>query len=398
MITVIANNTKYTNFKSISLDMSLEKASRRFSLTAPSSSLDNLPIKTGDQIKILVDGEQRFFGYVERSSRSQTQGNDIFHLSGRSVTADMIDSRVDHRVQFSGRKSLRTVADTLFRYLMSQPLPQDDIEADPPPGFVSRADPLEFRVVVDEDIDDYLDDDLMEAEIGETYFEVLERFSKKRQVLLTTNGYGDLVFTRGRGGLATPFKIRNLRTNRSNNFLKEMEVVYDASHRYNTYDANSQPSKGAIRKISDITPDGLIIGDGRAIDDEIRISRKMFFIAESPSNAYECQNRATWEAIVARSRSVRYSVTLAGHSFKGNVWDSNISVDVLDEYANIEAKMLVNSVSFSETIDGGESTSLTCLPPNAFTFPEKPLEGKIGTPGETGRVYSYRPIGGWEGE
>ncbi|MGD8499275.1 MAG: hypothetical protein PVJ86_01430 [Phycisphaerales bacterium] len=379
MITVEVNNIRYSNFKEIAVNASLEDAARNFSFTTVSTSFDDFPMKTGDSIGIYADNALRLTGYIERVRRFQNPTTDVYTVSGRSKTADLIDSTIDHRVQFKGKQSLRTVAETLVWYLISQPLPQDDIAADPPPDFVGpRRNPLAIGVVIDEDIEDFRDDEDLDEELGQTYFEIIEKFARKRSVLVTTNGKGDLVFTRGKGYLGTPFKIRNVRGDSENNMVKEMSVIYDVSGRFNTYDASSQPAKGTIRPISEITPDNMILGDGRVIDPNIRVSRKRFFVTENSSTAFDCQNRAAWEKNVAKSKSVQYEITMQGHSFNGNVWDSNISVDVLDDFANIEARMLVNSVSFRQSVSGGATTKLVCLPPNAFTFPERKLDDFLG--------------------
>jgi prophage tail gpP-like protein len=372
MMRIQINNINYENFKQIELNASLENAARDFSFTTVAPSFNDLPFIPGDQVKILVNGQQRILGSIEKM-RYGTASNE-FRISGRSTTANLIDSTIDHRVQFRGKVSLQTVANTLVKYLLEQPLPPEETSENPAPGFINSIDPLAFKAVVDEGVEDYLDDEDLEEELGQTYFEVLEKFARKRQLMVTTNGNGDLVFTRGKGRKgATPFKIIHRRSNSENNNVKTMDAAYDISMRYNIYDANSQPAKGYIRKITDITPENLIIGDGRVIDPAIQVSRKMFFVPENSSNDFECQNRSIWEAIHALSQFLRYEVTLQGHAYGENVWDSNIGVDVIDDFANIDGRLLVSSVNFSESVSGGEITRLVCRIPGAYTFPEKSL-------------------------
>lgn len=380
MMRVEINRLDYTGFKEIVINASLLDVTRSFSLSTISTNVDDWRLKVGNSIRIYADDEMRLDGFIEGLERVQDPGSDTIVLSGRSKTSDLVDSTIDSNVQFRGKQSLRTVAETLIQYLEGF-----DPVITIPTGIAPELEPF-IRVAIDEDINDFREDEDLNEEVGQSYFEVIEKFAKKRSVLVTTNGAGDLVFTRGRGYLPTPFKIFNLASDSSSNNLKTMRVKHNSSKRYNIYVMTSQPARGDFTKLSEITPENLILTNADVIDPNVRRTRRMFIITENASSKSDCQDRTRWEAIRKQSESVIYNVELNGHSQNGNVWDSNIAVDVNDEFADINGKMLVRDVSFRQAVGRGSVTRLVCVPPNSYNF-DVPVQESIGD------LYSDIPLG-----
>lgn len=380
MMRVEINRLDYTGFKEIVVNASLLDVTRSFSLSTISTNVDDWRLKVGNSIRIYADDEMRLDGFIEGLERAQDSNSDAIVLSGRSKTADLVDSTIDSNVQFRGKQSLRTVAETLIQYLEGF-----DPVITIPVGIAPELEPF-IRVAIDEDINDFRDDEDLNEEVGQSYFEVIEKFAKKRSVLATTNGAGDLVFTRGRGYLPTPFKIFNLASDPSSNNLKTMRVKHNSSKRYNIYVMTSQPARGDFTKLSEITPENLILTNADVSDPNVRRTRRMFIITENASSKSDCQDRTRWEAIRKQSESVIYNAELHGHSQNGNVWDSNIAVDVNDEFADINGKMLVRDVSFRQAVGRGSVTRLVCVPPNSYNF-DVPVQESIGD------LYSDIPLG-----
>jgi len=383
MMRVEVNRLPYDGFKEISLRASLLNAVRSFSFTTASTDFGDFRLKVGNSIRIYVDEQLRLDGFIEKLQRTQSAGQDLFTLAGRTKTGDLIDSSIDSRVQFRGKQSLRTVAETLIGYLENSIVPG----AAPLPAIIAPAIEPFIKVAIDEDIEDFRDDEDLNEEPGQKYIEIIEKFARKRSVLVTTNGNGDLVFTRGRGNSPSPFVIRNTADNQNNNILKEMSVSYDGTKRFNVYRAASQPARGDISKLSEITPENLILTSDFVIDPNIRTTRQKYLIAENPSSQNDCQDRTRWEAVKIQSESIIYDVLMQGHSLGENVWDSNIAVNVLDDYADINGKMLVRDVIFRESESGGSTTKLVCVNPGAYAFPEIPVQEQIGN------RYSDLPLG-----
>jgi prophage tail gpP-like protein len=78
--------------------------------------------------------------------------------------------------------------------------------------------------------------------------------------------------------------------------------------------------------------------------------------------------RNKWEYNIRKSRSQVYSATV--HGFRnqtGNLWAINELINVEDEFAGINSRMLVNSVQFSLS-DGGRQTILSLIHKDAYTL------------------------------
>lgn len=382
MMRIEVNRLEYTDaFKKISLNASLLRAARDFSLTLVSTDLSDYRMKVGNDIRIYVDDQLRFNGFIEKLQRVQRVNSDEIIISGRSKTADLIDSLINEQVEFRGQQSLQTVAKTLIDYLEGFKIGTTVI----PSGIAPVIEPF-IKVIVDEEINDFKADEDLNEEPGQSYFSIIEKFARKRSVLVTTNGNGDLVFTRGRGTRDTPLKIRNLASDQANNLLKRMTVTFDASKRYSNYRAISQPASGEIASLSVITPENLILSGDEVLDPNIRSTRRKVFITENSSSNLDCEDRAKWEAIKQQAEFVVYEVTTQEHSFRGNAWDSNSAVDVQDEFADLNTKMLIRDVFFEESVTGGETTRLVCVNPTAYTF-LKPTQETIG------ELYNDLPLG-----
>jgi prophage tail gpP-like protein len=359
MLTVEINNRKHNEFISISVTTALDIFARSFSFIMSPEVFYNSEANTGSAVKIFADNKLILTGFIGSFNNSYSKKNHTVIVSGRSKTADLIDSTIGANVSFQGKISLKTVAKKLAFELLRQPLIPTELPEEL----------LTLNVVVEDDIDDYQDNESLDEELGQTYFEVLEKFARKRQVLLTDNEFGDIVFTRGHGKTSgkSRFVLQNIINGSNNNVIKGF-FSQDESKLFNLYDAESQPSKGIITRIKTLGSDGLISGGGVALDERIRYSRKFVFITENSSTSSECTKRARWEANIRQARSTTYTATTSGHSFRGIPWKHNELVSMNDEKVRVRANFLINSVNFNQTTKGGSTTTLTCVLPSSYNI------------------------------
>ena len=81
-------------------------------------------------------------------------------------------------------------------------------------------------------------------------------------------------------------------------------------------------------------------------------------------------NRATWEANIRRARSFEYEATVQGHSrnAQGDIWRVNQLVRVLDQFAGIDAILLIKKVSFESSLNSGNTTKLCMVVKDAYSL------------------------------
>jgi prophage tail gpP-like protein len=214
-------------------------------------------------------------------------------------------------------------------------------------------------------------EDLMDPQPGQPAFEFLEKYARKRQVLLTSNEYGNLVIAQS-SGIQTAAKIVNQRgdPNGLNNVL-EYEFSYDQTGRYNLYKALSQLNPVPL-SVTGIAKAGSVVEQGDTldvIDREVRRGRQLTLITEAFMSDKFTQDRATWEANIRKARGKIYSCVLDGHvDSTGAVWEINRLPHVIDEDAKINSRMLINSVTFKMDEEEGSTTALGLVNSKAYTL------------------------------
>ena len=374
---LLVNNRSFSDLISITTTAAIDIFVRTFSFVMEPTEFHNARIGLGSSVVILADGEEVLTGFIDDFSDSYDRKSHTVTVTGRSKTADLVDSTIGPDINLSGETNMQKVAETLIKSLLAAPFPE---------SFEGiRRTPRTINVVVDTQVvTDSLEDEAIKDEVGVTYFSILEKLARKRQVLVTDNGKGDVVITRGRGRLGasrTPFALQNI-TNGINNNVKSATQFRSDAERFSLYTAESQPIRYDISRIETIQPNGLIVSEGGITESGIRSSRKFVFIAESPSDGNDVQQRALWEANVRRARSIIYTAVTNGHSFGsgrrlGNlVWKPNFPIRVRDVKVNLNGRFLINTVTLSQSRTGGEETEIVCVPDFSY-LPSAPVIGEI---------------------
>ena len=86
--------------------------------------------------------------------------------------------------------------------------------------------------------------------------------------------------------------------------------------------------------------------------------------------------RAAWQQQVDAARGSIYTATVNGHrTSEGRLWAVNEVPRVNDEFANIDTRMLVHSVTFQLGNEEGGLTMVACVARNAYSLDlDEPVE------------------------
>jgi prophage tail gpP-like protein len=212
---------------------------------------------------------------------------------------------------------------------------------------------------------------------GESPFDIIDRACRKVGLLATADGVGGLVLARG-GALRARVALVE-----GENIL-EASIKRDASKRYRRYVVSGQNT-------GDDENNGADVADvsGEAFDNTVRrASRVVWIRAEGNMTKAFAQQRAAWEAAVRTGRSTTAEITVQGwrQGEGGPLWPINAIVPVRSPELGIDGDMLITATSFELSVDGGELTTLTLAPPNAFT-PEPTIAKSTVAPwSEDGRL------------
>lgn len=353
------NGVQYSDFVQATTTQYLDSLSSIFSFKATAKDGAPLPFRGGEACKITVDGELTLTGYIELVNSS---GNDEEHsidISGRDKTGDLIDSMIDSLSDIRAPISLKSVIEKIVKHLGTDLTVIDNLK----PKLFNKAE------------------DLAAPEPGQKAWDFIESLARKRQALLTSDPNGNIVITQASGEFIDA-TLQNKIEDDANNVLT-YSVSYDSTGRYNVYSIAGQLNPLAILTGGASSNSGTVSQIAKVTDPEIRKGRQFVLIAEKAGSASEQKDRATWEANVRKARGRVYGATVDGFRNQlGELWAVNKIIKVEDEFAGINARMLVNTVQFSLDEDGGRQTTLALVERDAYTLkisePEAPDELGVG--------------------
>ena len=194
--------------------------------------------------------------------------------------------------------------------------------------------------------------------------------ARKKQVLLTTDGKGNIVLARGSTKpIDAQLILKEGQTINTN--TQESELVRDSTNRFNKVIVKSQANLSASTSYSTSTVADIT---AFAIDEEIQKGKTLVVIAETALGGItEAKNRAIWEINTRKAKGFNYIRTITGFSFdtadESKIWEPNKLIDVVDERWDIRARLLIKNVEYKLDSDrAGGITLLTLTLQNAYNL------------------------------
>ena len=351
---LLVDGIEYSGWTSGTVTLRLDALTDTFSFSLTSEEANPLPFRGGEKCQILVDGEKILTGHIEIVNVDGSATNHSIEITGRDNTGDILDSKIGSLAKIIPPISLKSLIEKVIKHIGSSISVVDNFG---PKIFVKAGDDFE-------------------PDVGQDAWDFIETIARKRQVLLSSTADGDVLITRA-SGKEIDATLQHLISNDNNNVL-EYSVSYDTTGRYNVYKMNTQLNVIALVHAGSFSNKDVVNQSGQSTDLLIRKGRQLILIAESSgSNPID---RSQWELNVRRARGKVYAATV--HGFRnqtGNLWTVNELVQVEDEFAGINSRMLVNSIEFNID-DVGKSTTISLVDKDSFTLKIDPIL-KIDTVG-----------------
>jgi len=343
------NGVQYDNFTAASCEIRLDALSNTFGFEAVAAEGAALPFKGGEACRVIVNGRAVLTGFIEVVEVTYDAGDHTILVQGRDKTGDLLDSTLS--------------------------------------GFELRSESLTLKQIIEKAIDEIGSDikvieevttevfnpaeDVVAAEPGMNAFDFIEKYSRKRQVLLTSDGDGNVVITDGSAQTAVG-SIQHIIGASDNNVLAS-SFSFDTTGRFNVYKFASQLNPFALNSAGDIGLESVVDQSGRVFDPEVRIGRQLVLIAEAPNSDDQNVARAKWEANIRKARGLVYAVTVPGFQVDptdptSDLWQINKLYQIVDDYLGKSEPMLCNSVTFTLDTLGGELTSLAFVDEKAYSL------------------------------
>jgi len=331
-----------------SVTKNIETFCGNFSVTVVTDDLINFPVRRGAEAQILAGDIPIITGIVQRITIQYGPDNHTIIFQGRDKTSHIVDNSIVGNIELVAPVTLKQVVQKVLDSY----------------GLLTFIEQPE--VIEETDIEPFAQGEIVSAAVGQNAWDFIETYARKRQVLVTTNGDGNIVLTRGSQERIQTFLLHEL--NGQQNNIKNATMIFDDTERFNAYVIKTQGNTSGRGVI--INPGTIANGqDGIAFDTDIDTVRQLVVIAENASNGQTTEERATWEANIRRERSQIYSCQIQGFLAQedGIVWQPNLLVPVIDDFAQINGDLLIRSVTYNSTL-GGSTTDIELVTPDAYSL------------------------------
>lgn len=338
----------YENLLEIRVRRDMTEFCGTFSMSATNENakltdLSNFPIKPTSKINIYIDEFPVMTGYVDTISVNLSEGEYTLSINGRDITQDILDSSLIGNTEFTNKISFKKVIERVL-----QNLNISDIK------------------VIDNisNLDNFKTSELISGSVDETAFDFLNKLAKKRQVLLGTDGEGNITISRA-STENIDGELRNIIGDNENNVFLATNNI-DSVSRFNKYNIYSQDNvSSGFDDFQDVPSK-----TASATDTEIRASRQLNIITENSCNTTDCKNRAIWESNYRKARANVTSCSVEGfyaNETNKTLWQVNKLVNTKIELLGIYTDLIIKSVEFSQTNEE-LVTNLEIVDKNAYTL------------------------------
>lgn len=341
---LVVNGGKLSGWKAVEVEQSLDTIAGHFALVA--AGPEAWPIPEGADCEVRLGGETVITGNLDRLAVEWGPGEHDVRCEGRDRTADLVDcSAVDLPAEF---------LDIELDVLVAQIAGAYGIELVVGPGVDIGAPFARFAI-----------------QPSETAFEAIDRATRLRAVLATSDGLGRLLFIRP--GLDRA-EVALVGSEFGGNVFQG-SLDYDQTARYRRYIVEG------TRPGSDLVfADECVELDGVAHDLAIRAPRTLKIKAEGSVDLEVAQRRATWEAVVRAARSSYVTARVPGWRQHpgGALWRPGLTVSCRLPKLRTEGDRIIAGVRFVKSARG-QYTLLVLARVNAYLL-QPDVTGKKGEP------------------
>lgn len=380
-IVVIINKRRWTGWKEVRIQKSLDQMAGMFSLDAsdfyPGRPEDFL-IKMGHEIEIEIGGQTVITGYIDDMPINYGEKEHTITIAGRDRTADLVDC--SYMPYAPGPRKDPTISS--IGLLEWKSLPIIDI-------IQNLCDPFRITVQAGYSMHNSVQSPLMkDTETfttfnieGESVAELIRKICHTKAILPVSYGdkdksknYGILTLTRA-GQLKTDTALV------AGGNIKSASFSQSNKNRFSTIIV-----KGQNNGVDSESLDSFIRAEGHAFDYVMSRSRHRpkIIVLETAANSERCEKRAKWEVALRAgdSRKVVYEV-VGWTQDSGKLWPLNQLVEVYDPYLGISKKnnnttLLISDIEYSCSERMGKRTKMTLVDQKTYELFAKPF--KLGFP------------------
>lgn len=339
VVTVAVDGQRFSSWKSVSISAAIKDAARAFRLEAAceiGAAATFRVFQAGASVEIFFNDDLVLTGYVDRYQPRINDKDAQVSISGRSKSADMIDSAAEHP-QGKGRfekKNIKEIAETLDKFGVG----------------IEIGEGVDLATIP-----------FYQITPGETAFRAIERLTRSEGLALMGRADGKIEITAGgrkrhAGGIVQGVN------------LKVGEADHNWSNRHSKYTVKGQRASGSNAENLEI--------EAVVKDEKVSRYRPTVIVVEEDTDNDRAKKRAVTRRDRAAGNALKASVTLQGFRDEaGEVWEPNRLIWTEAEFLQVEQDMLVETIVFSQDANGSQ-TKIQLVDPRAYDAGKKGGRGK----------------------
>lgn len=330
-VTLTVDGLDYSGWKSVEINAGLEDQARSFSLSItwkwPGPDVA-IPIRPGQKCRVSIGDELVLTGWVFASPIDYDHQQITTAISGRSLTADLVDCAAVNKPGQWNNQSVLTIVKALAA----------------PYGIKVRSEIPEGAKLSDHTI-----------EPGETAFESIDRLLTLFRVFSTDDARGMAVLA-SVGSEGRAFDVLEVGKN-----ILIGSAPMDFSGVFSEYQVLGQKSGTDDEFGADAAEVSANVTDDRTA------RKRVMIIQESGQVTQElAQARANWERGTRMGKALTVTYDVQGwRQSNGALWKHNLLVRVVDPIVGFDREMLIARVTYSLS-ERGMITKMELGPPDAF--------------------------------
>ena len=334
------SDNKQLGYKKIVVGRSMDNVCGYFEITVDRGFYDRSVAFPGQVVNIELDNRQIMRGRIYRVvSLGDASSGDIV-ISGRDVTGDLVDSTVPEGAKiFASGVDILTIGRGVINGLGL--------------GFLIGA-----YLQGQNTIEPFSGEDVISDITAVSAIDFLHRYCRKRQLILNTDIFGNLLFKKAEGTRSNNEIINKFRG--TNNNVISYRGTYDISKRYRKYICRSQDAE--------LWSSEEVDSSGTALDTDPLLyeGRELEFRMEEGADGSEALKRAEEESNLRRSRAFTYTAIVEGFEDK-TLWAIDRVVKVVDDFIFAQGDFLIKAVEYRWDLREGKTTKLELTTVDAYT-------------------------------
>jgi len=359
---VMLNGRPFQGWLRFTVKQSFDKVTGDGMLEISDQPGNPLPADVGDTAQIILNGRPVLTGHVHEVDASHDDNSHPIRLTLRDKTQDMVDSTIGPGVEFKPPIKLKKVAEGTLKKMGLSSI-----------KVIDNADPDEYRK----------GGEMPGGAIDKLGHNWLDEWAKKRQVVLTTDGKGNLVIDRNKKKRLGGYLYKSFEDDARNN-VKSAKYKNSDFGRHNKHSCAGQKSQtdpdweNHGKDHAPAQSDPLSRNVREAKDSSVRSERRLHYRGGIGIEGKSPEDAAKWRANLAKARKYTYEAEVAGFACQGGqLWWPGFVIPVFDAHFQISDELFIKEVEFSQDWGKGSVTKIHCTFGDAYS--DKAEGGKSRT-------------------